>query len=546
MLTMNNDLEGALKAYLTLLDEEEYFDAHEALEEAWHPLRLSDHPLKNLVKAFINAAVSFEHLKRNRDEAGRKARRVMESYERHKGLYSDDIEYAVLFKMAMLKIETLKVQNPGVFDHHSKGIMFWYHNMTKHSYNSVRTNPNRLSWEDQPSTYKNYPESYKKQKLDLGKEEENFLYHIAGLTAKKTYPSGEYYLRINPSAGALYPNELYFQARGVEGIEDGIYHYEVHSSSLTLLKSIFKEEGLEPYMGYKNAMKGYLFLVSAIYYRSAWKYKERAFRYCLLDAGHLLGSIEAAALLKPHATQIRYNIEREKLNRMFGFEGREWFLAGASVAVPLKEQLVSAVEFELPYVEGSRTFESVPLIEEAYEASSIIDAPKKVTKAPKFSYREESLKETIFNRRSQRGFEEGAITKGQFNYLMDVLHQPILSDADEEVNIYVVVNRVLDMPLGLYKNGEYIKYGDFAKKAGYLSLEQYSLSTQGALAFFLTSKGDNYQALYQKAGIIGHRLYIASLYLGIGCSGIGAYYDDEVNAFVGNDEMVLYALAIGK
>jgi len=91
-------------------------------------------------------------------------------------------------------------------------------------------------------------------------------------------------------------------------------------------------------------------------------------------------------------------------------------------------------------------------------------------------------------------------------------HQPILSDCDEEVNIYVVVNRVLDMPLGLYKEGEYIKYGDLSRKAG----------------------------------IIGHRLYIAALYLGIGCSGIGAYYDDEVNTFVKNDEMVLYALAIGK
>jgi hypothetical protein len=129
---------------------------------------------------------------------------------------------------------------------------------------------------------------------------------------------------------------------------------------------------------------------------------------------------------------------------------------------------------------------------------------------------------------------------------MDAIHQPVLSDCNEEINIYVVVNRVLDMPLGLYKKGEYLKYGDLSKKAGYLCLEQYSLSTDGALAFFLTSKGNNYQALYQKAGMIGHRLYIAALYLGIGCSGIGAYYDDEVNLFVENDEMVLYALAIGK
>lgn len=424
--------------------------------------------------------------------------------------------------------------------------MFWYHSTTKHSYNSVRTNPNRLSWEDQPTTYKNYPYSYKKVKLDLDKDEENFLYHIAGLTAKKTYPSGEYYLRINPSAGALYPNELYFQARGVEGLEDGVYHYEVSTASLTLLQSITAQEGLEPYLGYTTAMQGYLFLVSAVYYRSSWKYKNRALRYCLLDAGHLLGSIEASALLKSEAVQIVYNIDREKLNLMFGFEEREWMLSGCSMAVPIQDQKVTAIEFSLPYVESSRSFERNALMEQAYHETMKLRECRREVSIPTFAYNTEKLRETIFARRSQRGFQGGAITKGQFNYIMEAIHQPVPSDCDEDISVYVVINRVLDMPLGLYKEGEYIKYGDFGRKAGYLCLEQYSLSMEGAVAFFLTSKAKNYQALYQKAGIIGHRLYVASLYLGIGCSGIGAYYDDEVNAFVENDEMVLYALAIGK
>ncbi len=115
MLTMNDDLEGALKNYLLLMDEEEYFEAHEVLEDAWHPLRLSDHALKNLVKGLINGAVSFEHLKRNKKGAARKALRVMESYERHKGLYTDEIEFTNLFKKACEKIEKLKSEHPGVF-----------------------------------------------------------------------------------------------------------------------------------------------------------------------------------------------------------------------------------------------------------------------------------------------------------------------------------------------------------------------------------------------------------------------------------------------
>ena len=424
--------------------------------------------------------------------------------------------------------------------------MFWYHATTKHSYNSVRTNPNYIDWEDQPSTYKNYPQSYKKIKLDLEVEEDSFLYHIAGLTAKKTYPSGEYYLRINPSAGALYPNELYMQIRGVLGREDGIYHYEVSSSSLTLLQSISEDEGLEPYFGFTTKMQGYLFLVSAIYYRSSWKYKNRALRYCLLDAGHLLGSIEAAALLKPRTVEVHYTIEKEKLNRMFGFEEREWFLGGDCMAEAVEGSRVKAIEFELPYVDGSGSFEKSELIEQAYNETVSNSVCKVQTKVPKFNYNAQKLQETLFTRRSQRGFNEGAITKGQFNYIVDAIHAPIPSDCDEEVNIYMVINRVLDMPLGLYKNGKYLEYGDFARKAGYLSLEQYTLSEQGAVAFFLTSKAKNYQALYQKAGIIGQRLYVIAQYMDIGCSGIGAYYDDEVNEFVNNEEMVLYALAIGK
>ena len=113
---MNHDLEGALGAYLALLDEELFYEAHEVLEEAWHPLRLADHPLKNLVKGLINGAVAFEHIKRNRDNMPQKAQKVLASYERYKHLCTPQIEYAVLFQKACEKIETLKIQHKEVFD----------------------------------------------------------------------------------------------------------------------------------------------------------------------------------------------------------------------------------------------------------------------------------------------------------------------------------------------------------------------------------------------------------------------------------------------
>ena len=115
MLAMNEDLEGALKEYLVLMDKEAYYDAHEVMEEAWHPLRLKKHPLANLVKGFINGAITFEHIKRNSENTKSKAQKVIASYERHKHLCVENIAYYDLFQLASEKIESLKVKHAEMF-----------------------------------------------------------------------------------------------------------------------------------------------------------------------------------------------------------------------------------------------------------------------------------------------------------------------------------------------------------------------------------------------------------------------------------------------
>lgn len=50
----------------------------------------------------------------------------------------------------------------------------------------------------------------------------------------------------------------------------------------------------------------------------------------------------------------------------------------------------------------------------------------------------------------------------------------------------------------------------------------------------------------QWVGWLGHRLYLISNYLNIGCSGIGAYYDDETQEFLETPKPVLYGMAIGR
>jgi nitroreductase len=67
-----------------------------------------------------------------------------------------------------------------------------------------------------------------------------------------------------------------------------------------------------------------------------------------------------------------------------------------------------------------------------------------------------------------------------------------------------------------------------------------------AVVFFITSDYQNYRVSLQQAGLVGHRIYLAATALGLGCSGIGAFYDDEVQSFLETQQPILYAIAIGQ
>ena len=102
--------------------------------------------------------------------------------------------------------------------------MLPYHAQTMHSYLSVRNSSHFMNWEHQPNQFKIYPEEFQRIKLEPQNPHHQFLSLIGGITAQKSYSGVTYALRTNPSAGALYPTEVYIQIRSVDGFEDGIYH----------------------------------------------------------------------------------------------------------------------------------------------------------------------------------------------------------------------------------------------------------------------------------------------------------------------------------
>jgi SagB-type dehydrogenase family enzyme len=132
-------------------------------------------------------------------------------------------------------------------------------------------------------------------------------------------------LRTTPSAGALYPFEIYVIANNVENLKRGIYHYGVLNHTLELVESgDFRKEITSA--GLKQEMLGdsdVVFVLSAIFDRTRHKYGERGFRYVYIEAGHIsqniylqavslgLGSVSVGAFLD------------DKVNHLIGVDGQK-------------------------------------------------------------------------------------------------------------------------------------------------------------------------------------------------------------------------------
>ena len=104
----NADLGSALRRYRALMLEGAYFEAHEVLEEAWHPLRRADDPRRHLAKGLINAAIALEHLRRNRPKSRRVALKAMQAYDRRKAPLPSSTECREEFRICCDTVEELR------------------------------------------------------------------------------------------------------------------------------------------------------------------------------------------------------------------------------------------------------------------------------------------------------------------------------------------------------------------------------------------------------------------------------------------------------
>ena len=131
--------------------------------------------------------------------------------------------------------------------------------------------------------------------------------------------------RTAPSAGALYPVETYVVVNSVTDVEPGVYHYAVDKHELDQLRvGDFRlpvaQAALDQEMAYRANV---VFIWTAVFERSRWKYKQRAYRYVYLDAGHIAQNVALAAVAQDLGSCQIAALYDDEVNELVGADGIE-------------------------------------------------------------------------------------------------------------------------------------------------------------------------------------------------------------------------------
>ncbi len=412
-----------------------------------------------------------------------------------------------------------------------------FHNQTDITKKNAFLQTQFINWQTQAKAYKNYPNFYRRFKLN-DYEELKFIKNFGKISYTKKYGNDEVNLRVNPSAGGLYPCEIYIQIRGIKKLLNGIYHYEPIKESLTLIHEL-SNDGLESYMDI-NQQK-FIFLLSNVYFRSSWKYEKRAIRYLLLDTGHQLGSIYASLVLEDMEHLFNFKFKKKSLNKVFSFDNYEYFVASI-YSNEYKQIETKNLRSNIPFVCPCDYYIKDPFIEEFYKQSYHEEFNKyKINFLKELS--KENLQSAIEKRRSARVFRESTILKKDFQ---DIL-KGIFSFAKQfSLDIYFINHNINSLKKGIYKEFTLEKEGDFSELTTKLAFNQKIGGTSAATIFFTSKLKANYSLSLMISGFLAHIIALKATNLQISSTGIGAYFDDEIQDILVTSNNILYLMAVGK
>jgi SagB-type dehydrogenase family enzyme len=205
-----------------------------------------------------------------------------------------------------------------------------------------------LDWSREPRIYKDYPENKliplpdqfpnnslnivevlkKRKSIRSYSSEQLSISDLAFLLWASTgvrQRSGNRDFRVAPSAGALYPIETYLIVNNVEGLSEGVYHYNIKLHALEEIKQgDFSVNLAHAALEQKMCLDApVIFIWTAIFERSRWKYKQRAYRYIYLDAGHIAQNLALAATAIDLGSCLIGAIYDDEVNEIVDVDGQE-------------------------------------------------------------------------------------------------------------------------------------------------------------------------------------------------------------------------------
>ncbi len=506
-----------------------------------------------------------------------------------------------------------------------KAVAEIYHQETKYSETKMSKYVRPLDWNAQPHPYKEY---HSEQKIDLipdlpfqnnpftgeplapmGESRDpmrqrisRLLYFTNGVTAHLAVGPGQtLYMRAAPTAGGLYPTEIYLATRDLPSFKDGIYNFHVRDHSLTpVWDGNFWNEFERYCMGHPAiSQSNVLMILTAVYQRSAWRYQERAYRRILLDTGHVLGNITAYAPEEGWSPCPIGGFFDSELNRLlFLDETQEGVLL--LVALPptaktnsqeIRERLAfpsssknaqqeapESLQLTLHHASSILPADKVGVAKKRRERHSILASPQgigsghpiqEVIPLPRVSidWSGGGIGPTILHRRSTRVYTGEAFSMEEVVGILDYAYDPIQAEPSyffdaSLIETYLVVQNVEGLQEGLYlydSLGPDIKklsVGSVSEQTWHFCLGQELARDAAAIIIHvahlktaLDRYGDRaYRYLHLDAGHLGERMNLAAIHLGLGVSGIGGFYDDEVNAMLKLplDWAILYITTLGK
>jgi SagB-type dehydrogenase family enzyme len=480
-----------------------------------------------------------------------------------------------------------------------------FHERTKHTWQRLRANSRGLDWSNHPFPFKLYPD-LEPLPLPRGLPESGVpatqvlsghlapaaaTLDLAGLARLLFFAAGVtrvlhgVLFRAAPSAGALYPTELYAVCAPLPDLPAGVYHFEPAEFALRRLRdgdfrARLAAAAAEP------AIAGLplCLMLTGIPWRTTWKYRERGYRHLFWDAGAIVANLLAVAAAAGWDARVLLGFVDQEVAALLGIGAPEEYpLALVTVAAPAAAQATGSPPLE-PISPRTRPLSrwprSYPLGAAAQRAGELSSAeavsawrtqggrlraqPATRTlaagEADQAHAAIDTIETVILRRGSTRRFAQQPLPRGALGWAMAAATRGVPGDfVPPQATLlehFLAVHAVQELIPGAYRWGQgelhLLRAGAERARTRWLCLGQ-DLGGDAAAAVFhcaqlepilaaLGARG--YRAAQLEGGVAAERLQLAAFALGVGATGL-TFLDDDVSAFFGTPAAPMLTVAVG-